>query len=42
MVKSQPDLSFIYSPLRNLFDNLYRDLVRTLKHLAVLGARFQR
>ncbi len=42
VTRPQPDLEFIYSPLRNLFDNQPRDLVRTLKHLAVLEARFQR
>ena len=42
IVRSQPGLRFIYRPLRDLFDTQHQDLVRTLKHLAVLEARFQR
>ncbi len=41
-VAPQPDLGFIYRPLREFFRHRDRNLAKTLKQLAVLEARFQR
>ena len=41
-VASQPDLGFIYRPLRELFSHRDRGLSVTLKQLSVLEARFHR
>ncbi|KAI4093047.1 MAG: hypothetical protein LQ339_007770 [Xanthoria mediterranea] len=41
-VAPQPDLGFIYRPLREFFRHRDRNLAQTLKQLAVLEARFQR
>jgi len=38
----QPSLEMIYGPLRDLFRHPHANLDGTLKHLAVLEARFQR
>lgn len=41
-VAPQPDLGFIYGPLRDLFSHQRQDLARILKKLAILEVRFQR
>ena len=41
-VAPQPDLGFIYSPLRDLFRDHHQGLTGNLIKLAVLEARFQR
>lgn len=38
----QPNLGFIFGPLRDLFENQSQGLTRTLKQLAVLETRFRR